>query len=64
VSKVEFRVAVRARKSGGYSYQIFSVASEPRTLAMADSSNVYASPTEAEQAGYEALATLKSRAES
>jgi hypothetical protein len=59
---MEFRVAVVARKSGGYSYEIFSLASEPRTLAIADNCNVYASPAEAEQAGYEALAILKSRA--
>jgi hypothetical protein len=56
----ELRVAVRARESGGYTYQIFTVASEPRTLASAENDNCYASPADAERAGYEAVAVLKS----
>jgi hypothetical protein len=56
----ELRVAVRAREGGGgYTYQIFTVASEPRTLLSAK--NGYSSPAEAERAGYEAVAVLKSR---
>jgi hypothetical protein len=54
----EFRVAVRARASGGYMYQIFTADSEPRTLLSARRG--YASPAEAERAGYEAIATLMS----
>ena len=56
----ELRVAVRARKSGGYTYQIFTVASEPRTLVSAENDNSYASPADAERAGYEAVAVLNS----
>jgi hypothetical protein len=56
----ELRVAVRARKSGGYTYQIFTVASEPRTLVSAENDNSYASPADAERAGYEAVAILNS----
>jgi hypothetical protein len=57
----ELRVAVRARASGGYTYQIFTVASEPRTLVSAENDNSYASPADAERAGYEAVAVLKSK---
>jgi hypothetical protein len=53
----ELKVAVRARERGGYTYQIFTVASEPRTLLRNDHS--YASPAEAERAGFEAAAVLK-----
>jgi hypothetical protein len=55
----ELRVAVRARERGGYTYQIFTVASEPRTLVGAKNDRSYASPAEAERAGFEAAAVLK-----
>jgi len=61
VSERELRVAVRARESGGYTYQIFTVASEPRTLLSAKNGNSYASPAEAERAGYDAVSVLKSQ---
>ena len=58
----ELRVAVRAREGGdGYTYQVFTVASEPRTLLSAKNGNSYPSPAEAERAGYEAVAVLKCR---
>jgi hypothetical protein len=62
VNKLEFRVAVRARESGGYTYQIFTVASEPQTIVGDRNGHSYASPAEAERAGYEAIAVLTSRA--
>jgi hypothetical protein len=52
-----FRVAVRARESGRYTYQIFTVAGEPRTFRSDNKS--YATPGEAERAGYEAVALFK-----
>jgi hypothetical protein len=52
-----FKVAVRARDSGRYMYQIFTVAGEPRTFR--SDSKSYATPDEAERAGYEAVAVLK-----
>jgi len=55
----ELRVAIRARERGGYTYQIFTVASEPRTLLGAKDDDSYASPAEAERAGFEAVAVLK-----
>jgi hypothetical protein len=55
----ELRVAVRARERGGYTYQIFTVASEPRTLLGAKDDHSYASPAEAARAGFEAVAILK-----
>ena len=51
-----FRVAVRAQDGGSYSYQIFTMAGEPRTLQTDDQS--YATPEDAERAGYEAVAVL------
>jgi hypothetical protein len=56
---LEIRVAVRARHGGRYMYQIFTVAGEPRTLR--SDSKSYASPAEAERAGYEAVAALNGR---
>jgi predicted ATPase len=53
----QFRVAVRAREGGRYTYQIFTVAGEPRTFR--SDSKSYATPDEAERAGYEAVAVLK-----
>jgi hypothetical protein len=61
VSDRELRVAVRARESGGYTYQIFTVGSEPRTLLAAR--NGYPSPADAERAGYEAVEVLMSEAD-
>jgi hypothetical protein len=55
----EFRVAVRARERGGYTYQIFAVSSEPRTLLDAKDDDSYASPAEAARAGIQAAAVLK-----
>jgi hypothetical protein len=55
----EFRVAVRARERGGYTYQIFAVSSEPRTLLDAKNDHSYTSPAEAERAGFEAIALRK-----
>jgi predicted ATPase len=52
-----FRVAVRAEDSGGYVYQIFTVAGEPRTFR--SDSRRYATPEEAERAGYEAVDALR-----
>jgi hypothetical protein len=44
-SDLKFRVAVRARDGGRYTYQIFTVAGEPRTFQSDDKTN--ASPREA-----------------
>jgi hypothetical protein len=38
---------VRARKNGGYTYQIFTMASEPKTLLSLQKDDSYASPAEA-----------------
>jgi hypothetical protein len=62
MSVQEFRVAVRAQASGRYTYQIFTVDSEPRTLLSAKNPRGFVSPAEAERAGYEALAILISKA--
>ncbi len=53
------RVAVRARTGGGYTYQIFTISSEPRTVPSPKMGRSYASPVEAAEAGFEALAMLK-----
>jgi hypothetical protein len=58
-SDLKFRVAVRARDGGRYMYQIFTLAGEPRTFRSDNKS--YASPQEAEKAGYEAVAVLMGR---
>ncbi len=52
---LEFRVAIRARK-GRYGFQIFTVAGEPQTFRSDTAS--YASPDEAAQAGYAAVAAM------
>jgi hypothetical protein len=52
-----FRVAVRARAGGRYVYQIFTVAGEPQTFRSDNES--FATPHEAERAGYEAVAVLE-----
>jgi hypothetical protein len=54
----ELRIAVRARKHGRYSYQIFTVAGEPKTLSSSRRVRSYASPAEAAKAGLEAAAVL------
>jgi hypothetical protein len=53
---IEFRVAVRARDGGRFMYQSFTLAGEPRTFR--SDSESYATPAEAERAGYEAVAVL------
>jgi hypothetical protein len=53
---LKFRVAVQACENGQYSYQLFTLAGEPRTFQRDDKS--YDTPQEAVQAGYEALAAL------
>ena len=58
-SDLKFGVAVRARDGGRYFYQIFTVAGEPRTFQC--DNKTYASPQEAEQAGYAAVAILTGR---
>lgn len=55
------RVAVRAEGSGYYTYHIFAVAAEPRTLLGTEKGNNYTTPAEAERAGNEAIESLKSR---
>ncbi len=50
----QFRVAVRATEDGQFTFQIFTVSSEPRTF-QADSPH-YATPADAAQAGYDAIA--------
>jgi hypothetical protein len=52
----EFRVAIRAC-AGRYGYQIYTVAGEPQTIPAETKS--YASPDEAVEAGYEAMATIR-----
>ncbi len=54
----ELRIAVRARKNGRYSYQIFTVAGEPKTPLSSRRIRSYASPAEAAKAGLEAAAVL------
>jgi hypothetical protein len=51
-----FRVAVRALDGGRYIYQIFVMGGEPRTIQSDNAS--YATPEDAEEAGYEALSAL------
>jgi len=55
----KFRVAVRACENGQYTYQLFTLAGEPRTFQSDDRS--YDTPEDAVQAGYEALAVLTAR---
>jgi hypothetical protein len=56
-SKSRYRVAVCARADGRYTYQLFAVAAEPRTLLTDDTS--FGSPEEAERAGHEILELLE-----
>jgi hypothetical protein len=56
----EFRVAVLATKDGGFTFQIFTVCSEPQTLL--NNSPRYVTPADAAQAGYQAIVrTAKQR---
>jgi hypothetical protein len=57
----KFRVAVRACDNGQYMYHIFTLAGEPRTFQ--SDSGKYATPREAEQAGYEAVAVLTAQSQ-
>jgi hypothetical protein len=52
------KVAVRAGNNGRYSYQIFTVAGEPKTVLTANNNSTYASPAEAVRAGLRVAATL------
>ena len=54
----EFRVAVLATENGQFAFQIFAVCSEPKTL-LTDSRR-YMTPAAAAQAGYEAIASMRS----
>jgi hypothetical protein len=58
LNEQELRIAVRARKNGRYSYQIFTVAGEPKTLLSSRHLRSYASPADAAKAGLEAAAVL------
>jgi hypothetical protein len=50
---------VLATKDGGFTFQIFTVCSEPQTLP--NDSPRYATPAEAAQAGYQAIVALRNR---
>jgi hypothetical protein len=50
----KFQVAVRASADGRFTFEIFSVSGEPRTLQVG--SQYYATPDDAERAGYAAIA--------
>jgi hypothetical protein len=58
ISGSQYRVAIRAGAGGRYTYQLFTLAGEPRTF-LADDTD-FDSPQEAERAGYEALERLDS----
>jgi hypothetical protein len=50
----KFSVAVRASAEGRFTFEIFTVSGEPRTIRF--ESRHYSSPHDAERAGYEAIA--------
>jgi hypothetical protein len=50
----KFQVAVRASADGRFTFEIFSVSGEPRTLQV--DRQYYATPDDAERAGYAAIA--------
>jgi hypothetical protein len=52
-----FQVAVRATAEGRFTFQIFTLSGEPRTFH-ADS-QTYATPADAAQAGYDAIAAAR-----
>jgi hypothetical protein len=58
LSKRDLRVAVHARKNGGYTYQIFTMAGEPKTVLCHMNDDSYASAAEAVQAGFQTVAVL------
>jgi hypothetical protein len=58
LSERDLRVAVRARRNGRFTYQIFTAASEPKTLLSAKNGLSFASPAEAARAGLAAAAVL------
>ena len=51
---LKFQVAVRASAGGAFTFDIFTVSGEPRTLQV--NRQLYATPADAARAGYEALA--------
>jgi hypothetical protein len=50
----KFSVAVRASADGRFTFEIFTVSGEPQTIKF--ESRHYSSPSDAERAGYEAIA--------
>jgi hypothetical protein len=54
-----FQVAVRASAEGRFTFQIFTLSGEPKTFH-ADS-QTYATPADAAQAGYDAIAAARCR---
>jgi hypothetical protein len=56
ISRSQYRVAIRASAGGRYTYELFTLAGEPRTFLADDTG--FDSPQEAERAGYEALDRL------
>jgi hypothetical protein len=50
----KFSVAVRASADGRFTFEIFAVSGEPQTIKF--ESRHYSSPSDAERAGYEAIA--------
>jgi hypothetical protein len=52
-----FQVAVRASAEGRFTFQIFTLSGEPRTFHAG--SQTYATPADAAQAGYEAIAAAQ-----
>jgi hypothetical protein len=53
----KFRVVVRARESGGYCYQIFTVGSSEPSIR--SDSKIYATREEAEHAGFLAASLIE-----
>ena len=51
----KFSVAVRASADGRFTFEIFTVSGEPRTIRV-ESRQHYSSPADAERAGYEVIA--------
>jgi hypothetical protein len=56
-----FSVAVRACAGGRFTFEIFTVSGEPRTLQV--ESRPYSSPGDAQRAGYEAIAAKDPQAQ-
>jgi hypothetical protein len=57
VRDLKFQVAVRASADGRFTFQIFTLSGEPRTFHAG--SQTYATPADAAQAGYEAIAAKR-----